>query len=205
MTHLAILGAGGHGCVVYEAAVASRWDNISFYDDAWPASSSVMELQIKGGTKDLVNSAKLFDAVIVAIGDNQTRLRKCNYLKDNGLNLATVIHPSAVVSPSSKIGAGSVILAGAVVSANSTLGHAVIVNNASSIDHDCILEDGVHVSPGVNIGGGVRIGKCSWLGLGSNVLNSINIGRSVIVGAGAVVVKDTRDSLTVTGVPATPI
>ena len=36
MKRLALLGASGHGKVVADAALAGEWDEVAFFDDAWP-------------------------------------------------------------------------------------------------------------------------------------------------------------------------
>ena len=58
---------------------------------------------------------------------------------------------------------------------DSTTGR-LLLNTASTIDHDSNIEEGVHISPGVNIGGNVNIGKRTWIGIGSKIINNINIG-----------------------------
>jgi sugar O-acyltransferase (sialic acid O-acetyltransferase NeuD family) len=201
---LAIVGAGGHGRVVADAALVSGWDEVVFFDDAWPESRSTGPWSIAGRTEDIVRHHELFESVIVAIGNNQTRVTKQRYLEAQSMNVISVIHPKSVVSPRAQIGQGNAILAGAVVGAFVHLGSACIINTGASVDHDCVLSDGVHVSPGARVGGSVRIGEASWIGIGAAVREGISIGANVLVGAGAAVVSDVPDRLTVVGVPARP-
>lgn len=43
MANLLILGAGGHGKVVAEAAIATgKWDEIAFLDDRFPTLEQVL-------------------------------------------------------------------------------------------------------------------------------------------------------------------
>ena len=72
----------------------------------------------------------------------------------------------------------------------------------SGNEYDCVLADGVHVSPGANLAGAVSVGVCSWVGIGASVKQCLLIGSNVVVGAGAAVVSDVADNLTVVGVPA---
>lgn len=194
---LAILGAGGHGRVVAESAVALGWEVVFFDDgrdgdiDGWP---------VVGNFADIFDVAP--DSVLVAIGDNRTRLSRLQQLSERGLRLATVIDPSAIVSVSARIGEGSFIARGAVVSTGATLGRGCIVNTSASVDHDCQIASAVHLSPGVHLSGSVRIGDCSWLGTGSSVRNNVTIGHDVVVGAGGAVVNDIGNGLIVVGVPA---
>lgn len=55
---------------------------------------------------------------------------------------------------------------------------------------------------GLYSNGPVVIGDASWLGAGAVVLDGVRIGKSCIVGAGAVVTKNVPDYAIVAGVPA---
>ena len=200
MKRLAVLGASGHGAVVADAALASGWDAVSFFDDGFPSVSAIGPWRVEGLTADLLSGR--WDGVVVAIGDNRTRLEKLGQLA--GAPIVSVTHPAAVISPLAVIGRGSVVFAGVVINPLARLGEGCIVNTSSSIDHDCVLGDGVHVSPGAHLGGLVRVGAGTWIGLGAAVRHGITIGANVMVGAGAVVVADVPDGQVVTGVPAKP-
>lgn len=204
MTRLAILGASGHGKVVADAAAAAGWREIVFFDDATP-SGAMLDWRIEGDTARLIEARGEFDAAVVAIGDNRTRLDKHRALADAGLPLATVVHPSAVVSRHAVVGAGTVVFACAVINAAARLGLSCIVNTSASVDHDCDLGDGVHVSPGAHVGGGVTIGAASWIGIGASVRHGLRIGAGVMVGGGAVVIANVEPGDTVVGVPARKI
>ena len=198
MPSMAILGAGGHGRVVADCAEAAGWDEIVFFDDASVDGPG----PVAGRADDLLERARDYDGVVVAIGDNATRLAWHRRLQERGLTPAVVIHPRAVVSSRCAIGPGSVLVAGAVVNIGARLGDAVIVNTGATVDHDCVLGDGVHVSPGANLAGGVVVGAESWIGIGAAVREGVQIGARVRIGAGAAVVTSVSDSATVAGVPA---
>ena len=157
---------------------------------------------VQGTTKDLINEKENFSFVIVAIGNNKVRLEKSKLLLSQGFSLATLIHPNSTVSKYAEIKAGVAVMAGAVINPFVTVGLSSIVNTSCSIDHDCIIGDGVHISPGVNLAGGISVGDLSWLGIGSSVKQYIEIGSSVTVGAGAVVIEDVPSDSIVKGVPA---
>jgi sugar O-acyltransferase (sialic acid O-acetyltransferase NeuD family) len=191
--------------VVAEAALAAGWTEVAFFDDAWPERKSNGPWPVIGTIADLLRGKDTFDGVVVAIGDNRTRLSKQRDLLAGKLELVTVTHPAAVVSAHACVGAGSAILAGSVINPFATLGIACIVNTGASVDHDCVLGDGVHLSPGARLGGTVRVGDAAWIGIGAVVREGISIGASVKVGAGAAVIEDVPDGITVVGVPARPL
>ncbi|MCX2889747.1 acetyltransferase [Pseudomonas sp. DCB_BI] len=202
MKRLAILGASGHGKVVADTAEVCGWTEVLFFDDAWPSRTSNGVWDVVGTGQDLLGNAQAFDGVVVAIGNNLIRQAKLAALVQQGATLATLVHPLAYVSRHAKIGAGSVVFAGAVLNAGASVGVGGILNTGCSVDHDCFLADSVHVSPGARLAGGVTIGQCSWVGIGACVKQLINIGPNVVVGAGAAVVSDVGEGMTVIGVPA---
>lgn len=199
---LAILGASGHGKVLADIAELTGWEEIVFYDDAWPKIEKNGAWRVVGDTNKLIEIFSEYDGVIVAIGNNKIRSEKTEYLKNIGANLATLVHPSAVLSKYSSIGIGSVVVAGAVVNPYCKIGDGVIINTCSSVGHDCNLGNYVHICPGARLAGGSNIEELCWIGLGSSVRQLINIGARTIVGAGSVVVKDIPSNATAFGVPA---
>lgn len=201
---LAILGAGGHGRVIADAALQQGWKAITFFDDMWPTLRSNRDWPVNGDSQALASCTSDFDGVIVAIGDNQVRVRKARYLSGQGAVLVSIVHPGSIVSEDSVVGGGTVICAGAIVNIGTRIGLACIVNSNATVEHDCTLADGVHISPGANIGGNVKVGRYSWIGIGATVRHGTRIGRQVIVGGGAMVISDVDDRLTVVGVPARP-
>lgn len=202
MKRLAILGASGHGKVVADTAELCGWGDICFFDDAFPSVTSNASWSVCGTSADLLQQIDGFDAVLVAIGNNHIRLARMEELHARGASLAKLVHPQAVVSRYAEIGPGSVVFAAAVVNAGAIVGPGCILNTSCSVDHDCQLGRGVHISPGAHLAGGVVVGDASWLGIGSCVRQLSRIGSSVVVGAGAAVVDDVPDNVTVVGVPA---
>jgi len=202
---LAILGASGHGKVIADLAETLGWENIKFFDDAWPAKTQLEEWEVSGDTEVLLSSVGQFDGIVVAIGNNRVRLEKYKCLSEAGATLVKLVHHSSVVSSKSCLGKGSVVMAGAVINAFSSVGDACIVNTGATIDHDCVLADGCHVSPGANLAGSVSLGEGAWVGIGANVRQNITIARHAVVGAGATVVKDVANNEVVVGCPAKPI
>lgn len=203
MSQLLILGAGGHGKVVVEAAVAmGGWDKIAFLDDQYPKLKVMLGHAVVGSVEDAFDFADDYDSAVVALGNAKLRMNLLNKLDDLGFCLPSIIHPLSYISPSASIGKGNVIFPYAVVNAAVTIGDGCILNTAAVVEHDCSLDCGVHVCPGVHIGGGVSIGEMCWVGIGSSVTHSIAIGNDVIIGAGSAVINSIEANQTVVGVPA---
>lgn len=205
MKRLAILGASGHGKVVADIAECCRWEEIVFFDDAWPSVTTNGCWQVAGDSQTLVQRLKQFNGVVVAIGNNVVRAQKLAWLNQMSAPLVTLIHPSAVVSRYAELGIGTVAMPGVVVNAGTRAGVGTILNTGCSVDHDCVIESCVHISPGARLAGGVHVGAQSWIGIGASVKQLVRIGQNVTVGAGAAVVADLSDDITAVGVPARPL
>lgn len=205
MKRLAILGASGHGKVAAEIAELIGWQEIVFFDDAWPSVDVVGAWSVVGNTDRLISSIGEYDGFFIAIGNNSTRLRKFNQVNNYSMNPATLIHPSAVISKYAVVGEGTVVMANAVINPFVTVGLASIVNTGVTIDHDCLLVSAAHISPGAHLAGEVVVGSRSWVGVGANIKQQVVIGEDVIIGAGATVVNNIENGLTVVGCPAKPI
>ena len=203
MTGLLILGAGGHAKVVAETALASGTaSSVSFLDDS-PTTTSLGFPVLGPLSLSLDSSLSLrFSNACVALGDSVTRLLWINRLLDSGYCLPTIIHPTSWISPSASIDKGSVVFAHAVIQSECSIGTGSIINTSCSVDHNSFLSSGVHISPGARLAGSVSVGFRSWIGIGASVIQQIQIGSDVTVGAGAVVTRDLPDSVTAVGVPA---
>lgn len=198
-----ILGAGGHGRVVMEAALLSgAYAACHFLDgNAALHGQELLGVLVLGG-EDRLPPPGPGVHVVPAFGANLRRLELVEDLLAQGHEVPAIVHPRAWVSPWASLGAGTVALAMAAVNPGATLGKACIVNTGASVDHDCDLADGVHCSPGVRLAGGVKVGRCTHLGIGVSVIQEMHIGAHAVVGAGAAVVRDLPDRVLALGVPA---
>jgi sugar O-acyltransferase (sialic acid O-acetyltransferase NeuD family) len=196
---LIIIGAGGHGRVCAEIAVRCGYTVTGFCDPALALGEWING--IPGLLAEGTDDADLF----VALGDNARRIELGELAQQQGIELATLIDPTAVVSATAEIGAGSVVMANVVINANARIGAHCILNTACTIDHDGELGHGAQIGPGVNAAGDVTIGEKSLVGVGASLIPGVRVGRDAIVGAGAVVTGDVPDRVTVAGVPARPI
>lgn len=202
MKRLAILGASGHGKVVADIAELSGWNEVIFFDDAWPEIKNNSARPIMGNTESLLDTIQDYDGVVVAIGNNDIRLNKLNLLKKKNIPLPSFIHPQAIISRYAQIDNACVVCAGVVVNADTSIGFGSILNTGCSIDHDCFLAEAVHISPGARLAGGTQVGKCAWVGIGAITRQLITVGSNAVIGAGSVVVKNVAPNTVVVGNPA---
>lgn len=200
---LGIIGAGGHGKVVADTAERAGWSEVVFLDPRFgPSEQTHAHWPLLGLPEDAESND--CDSYFVAIGNSQARQRWSEWLLDRGLLLASLIDPASTVSRYAMLESGVLVVAGAVINADTHIAQGVIVNTRAAIDHDCTIGAYSHVCPGTALAGSVKVGKHSWLGIGCQVRQGASIGSNVTVGAGATVVSDIQDGLTVVGTPARP-
>lgn len=199
MNSLVIVGAGGHGEVIADIAEKVGYSNILFLDDT-PNGNLYSGHKIVGKCSDALHYKN--SDFIVAIGNAHIRRKIQSEFIALGLNIVTLVHPSAVIAPSVKIGIGTVIMAAAVINPYAEIGNGCIINTCASVDHDCKIGDFSHISVGSHLAGTVTIGENTWIGVGATVSNNINIADECMIGAGAVVIADITVPGTYIGVPA---
>lgn len=186
MLKIALIGAGGHAKVVYEALVANGKTNIHVYDNAPDLKGEQFLDTTIIGPYD--GSA---DAIHIAIGDNEIR---ASIAKQYAQPLYNVIHPDATLSSSAELGEGIFIAAQAVVGPEAKVGNGVIINHGAVIDHDCCVDDWSHIAPNATLGGKVKIGDYCLVGAGSTILPGLFVASRNIIGGAAIVTKRIDDS-----------
>lgn len=206
---LVVLGAGGHGRSLADAAKAmDQWQEIIFLDDNTQLIETSENVKVVGKIADLplLFSPESADVALgLGVGLDQLRLETLKKYQAEGFHFPPIIHPSTSISPLVTIGAGSLIMPGTVINPDVSIGKGCIINIASSIGHDCRIEDGVQIASGVHIGGHVSIGQLSWIGIGATIIHNLTLGREILVAAGAVVTKGIQDKQRMAGVPAKPM
>lgn len=201
--NLIIVGAGGHGRVIREAAVLSGWNVSGFIDDTKPLGYEIDCTPIIGNfysLSEFISKPNL--SFIVALGSQIHRRRIAEGLLATCNVLATVTHPSASVSVGASVGVGTAVLGGSIINVGTTIGRFCIVNTGATIDHDNHLEDGVQIAPGANLAGNVKCERDVFVGTGAIIIPNKTVHANSIVGAGAVVISDVPANCTVVGNPA---
>ena len=198
---IALIGAGGHGRVVYDAIVeAMTTSPVVVYDDRIElAGRSFLDTHVIAPVPSL---ASLPVRVHVAIGANAARRIIGNRMLAAGKELVAVTHPRALISSRASMGAGTFVAAGAVIGPAGRIGKGTIVNHSAVVDHDCEIGEWVHIAPNATLGGTVRVHSGAFIGAGAVVLPGIEIGQDAVVGAGAVVIRPVEAGGVVGGNPA---
>ena len=196
MNRLVIIGAGGHGKVIADAALKNGYTNICYIDDH--ATGDVMGFPIIGTSADIERLNDGGTDFIIGIGNNAVRK---TIAETYNVNWVSIVHPSAQIAFNAEIGKGTVVMANAVVNVCAAVGNHCIINTGAIVEHDNVIENYAHISPNVALGGTVRIGSLTHVGIGATVKNNTEICSECTIGAGAVVVKNIKELGTYVGVP----
>lgn len=182
---LLIIGAGGHGRSVAEAALLRQdYELTAFLDDGANPQQFLWDCPVWGTTEMLAGCRGRIDVVMVAIGNNALREALHQQVQAQGMSLATVIHPAAMVSPTATIGEGSAIMAGAILGTGARLGEGVIVNCGAVVDHDCVVEAFAHLGCNATMAGGAVLGRGSWMQTGTSLGHGVGLPAEAVLRVG---------------------
>ena len=183
---LLIVGAGGHGRSVVEAAeLSGRFEVVGLLDDSLPAGDRVMGVTVLGPVVSMADYLAGADKAILAMGSNTVREKLMQQLAAAGFKWATVVHPRAIVSPSAVLGAGSAVMAGAIVGTEARLGVSSIVNCGAVVDHHATVEDFGHLGVNASIAGGSVLGRGAWMQAGAALGHGVRLATGEVLLPGA--------------------
>ncbi|HMS12971.1 MAG TPA: acetyltransferase [Microthrixaceae bacterium] len=207
-TRLRIVGCGGHGRELLDAAAAAgTFEMLGFVADEPPPPGPMRDrLEARG-----VGSVGPLDALrsgggqyIIGIGSCAARRRIDGLATSWSCEAALLVHPRATIGTQNRLAPGVYVAPGAVVTTNVTIGRHTHLNVGVAVQHDTVVGDYVTFSPGVLVNGDVTIGNDVFFGSGAIVTRGVTIGDGATVGAGAVVLCDVAPGARVWGVPAAP-
>lgn len=203
MKDIYIIGASGFGReVAWLLEELSEWNIKGFIDD----NETIQGEKINGitviGTVDFLLGRKEETNVVIAIGNPKVRSMIYEKLKFNkNILFPNIIAKNVRIDKTIKMGIGNIICSHSILTVNIELGNFNHVNLDCTVGHDVIMNDFITVYPSVNISGNVEIGNYCEIGTGTQIIQGKSIVDNVIIGAGAGVVKNIRESGTYVGCP----
>lgn len=156
-----------------------------------------------------VNSFFKPNPCIVAKGNNVVIGEHCSigrdgyqYVLDESTNkLIKFPHfGNIILEDDVEIGNNVCIARGAL--SNTILRSGVKVDNLVHIAHNVEIGENTQVIANAMIAGSVKIGKNCWIAPSSSIKNQLTIGDNVLIGMGAVVIKDVESNSVMIGNPA---
>jgi sugar O-acyltransferase (sialic acid O-acetyltransferase NeuD family) len=132
--------------------------------------------------------------MFIAVGyKNMNTIRAAKYeaAKGMGYDLVSYISPHCSYVSQFPPGENCFILENVIVEPFAKIGSDVILWSGSWIAHDTVVEDHCFFSGHVAIAGFCRVGSHSFLGVNVTVRDGLILGHRTLLGAGALVVRDT--------------
>lgn len=211
MKKYAIFGAGGQGREVIPLlkqqliqSGSDDWDLV-FVDDN-PLLKKLNGYRVLTYSQWLSEPAtsRHISLVIASSSIRETLAERC--IKD-GVEFVEVRASNVIAMDCVDIAPGAVLSPFVTLTSNIKIGRHFHANLYSYIAHDCIIGDFVTFAPGVHCNGNVVIEDHAYIGTSAVIRNGkpgepLVIGRSAVVGMGAVVTKSVAPGSTVAGNPA---
>jgi sugar O-acyltransferase (sialic acid O-acetyltransferase NeuD family) len=122
---------------------------------------------------------------------NRVRAEKYYRAKELGYELVSYVSPRCSYLSDQPVGDNCFILEDNTIQPFVTIGNNVTLWSGNHIGHDSVVEDHCFISSHVVVSGHVRIGPYCFLGVNATLRNSITIAEGTLIGAGAVIMKDT--------------
>jgi sugar O-acyltransferase (sialic acid O-acetyltransferase NeuD family) len=124
---------------------------------------------------------------------NRLRARKYEEARGRGYTLASYVSSRCSLLTEEPVGDNCFILEDNTIQPFVAIGNDVTLWSGNHVGHDSVIEDHCFVSSHVVISGHVRIGAYCFLGVNATLRNSITLAPRTLVGAGALVMKNTRE------------
>jgi len=150
---------------------------VSFEDvvDAYPPEHHRMFIALSYARMNKVRAEKYYQAKAARYGLVSYLSSRCTFLTD---------HP---------IGDNCFILEDNTVQPFVRIGNNVTLWSGNHVGHDVIIEDHCFIASHVVISGHVHVKAYSFVGVNATLRNSITIAKETLIGAGAIVMEDTRE------------
>jgi len=122
---------------------------------------------------------------------NKVRAEKYFKAKELGYQLASYVSSRCSFLTKTLVGQNCFILEDNTIQPFVTIGNDVVLWSGNHIGHDSTIADHCFISSHVVVSGHVRVGEYSFIGVNATLRNSITVARETLIGAGAVIMKDT--------------
>ena len=167
---IVIAGANrtGHAGVVLNTLHMIDEHSIVGFLDNNPDVDKVPQIPLLGGTEPLPELNGV-EGAIVAVGENNSREKIAQQLKEKGLKLINVIHPNAYLAPGVLVGEGVFIGPGAIINSGTRIGNNVIIGAGTVVDNNVSIGDSVFIGPAAVIDARAKIDPKVFIPTGTRI------------------------------------
>ncbi|TDM09558.1 MAG: acetyltransferase [Ideonella sp. MAG2] len=174
---LYLVGCGGHGRVVLDAALACGLAVTGIIDPGLAPGSLVFGVLVLGGD-DYLYQAEARACLLNGVGANPNVARRRGLYDSLSVSHAFVgvRHPGALINRPGEIDLSAQVMAGAIMQPGVVIGPNAVINTGASIDHDCVLQAHVFVSPRAVLCGQVQVDEGAFIGAGAILMPGVRVG-----------------------------
>ena len=196
MKDILIIGAGGIGretaWIIEEInEVKPTWNLLGYIDE----NSEIHGKELNGykvlGGLEVLEKLEEKPYVVVAIANCSVKKSIVTKLGEK-YNFATIIYPTVKVSKFIQIGQGTIIYPGVTLTVNTKIGNHVLISGNCGIGHDTVIGDYSSVLWGSNFSGYDTVGESCFIGVGTKVIQGINISKENKISVGITVIEDVK-------------
>ena len=199
MAKLVIFGAGDIARLAqYYFARDSQHEVVAFtVDRQYRQQDTFLELPLVD-FENIVNlypprEFKMFVAVSYA-KMNMVRADKYIRAKELGFELVSYVSSHCTYLSDHPVGDNCFILEDNTIQPFVKIGNDVTLWSGNHIGHDSTIGDHVFIASHIVVSGHVNVGEYCFIGVNATLRNSINIAPRTVIGAGAVIMKDTVEA-----------
>jgi UDP-3-O-[3-hydroxymyristoyl] glucosamine N-acyltransferase len=142
--------------------------------------------------KDFIKILKKRNIKFVFIMEDEGILRSKVFkkIKDTNIKVLSFIHKSTKLMGHNDIGEGTIIFPDCYIGYKSDIGKGCIIQSGSRIEHHSTIGNFCDINPNLTTGGFTKIGDFCEINISVDIINRINIGKKVKLGAGSLILKD---------------
>lgn len=122
---------------------------------------------------------------------NKLREEKYHQAKQNGYELVSYVSSRCSFLTDHPVGDNCFILEDNTIQPFVKIGNDITLWSGNHIGHDAVIEDHCFLASHIVVSGYVRIRNNCFIGVNATLRNSITIAPETLIGAGAVIMKDT--------------
>lgn len=124
---------------------------------------------------------------------NKVRAEKYHESKRKGYELVSYVCTRSVYWDDLEIGDNCFIFENQTIQPFAKIGNNVTMWSGNHIGHGSVIGDHCFITSHVVVSGHVTIGPYSFLGVNCTIRDGITVAKECVIGAGAVIVKDTEE------------
>lgn len=142
---------------------------------------------------------------IYLIEDNNNERLKIYKDLNKHVKFLNFIHPNCFLAGNNKIGEGTIIFPNNYIGYKTNIGKLSIVQSNCILEHHNEIGDFCDINPGLITGGFTEIKKLSKINMAVKIINRITVEENCQIGAGSLVLNNTKKKNLYYGVPAKKI